>query len=312
MQIDLKRLRYFVTVARLGSFTRAAEVLGMAQPPLSQRVQELETEVGSTLLNRDIRPLELTVAGRIFYEHAIQILQRTEAMMASMRHLLVDQPPVFNLGMVPANFHGNLARIIREYRRALPGVRLRILEMNSIEQADALREGRIDAGISRVEIHAPGVRRIVLREEPMVAALPFDHPLATLEEAMPLASLKDEPFIVYTNNPRPSLADHVLAQFVERGIVLSHTIEVGQYDTALIMIAAGEGVSIVPASARLVASPDVAYRPLVEHITSPIVLCHREDNDTPELHTFYLVLSEFLAERRIAVPPLLEQRSLAT
>ncbi|MFG1342439.1 LysR family transcriptional regulator [Xanthobacter autotrophicus] len=299
--MDLKRLRYFVTVARSGSFTRAAEVLGMAQPPLSQRIQELEAEVGSPLLNRDARPLQLTTAGRLLYEQAVQILQRTDAMMASMRRLLTDQRPVFNLGMVPANFHGNLAGIIREYRRALPGVEIRILEMNSLEQADALREGRIDAGISRVEIPAPGVRRIVLREEPMVAALPFDHPLARLEEAMPLGALKDEPFIVYTSNPRPSLADHVLAQFTERDIRLSHIVEVGQYDTALIMIAAGEGVSIVPASARLVASAGVAYRPLVEHITSPIVLCHREDDDTPELQTFYLVVSEFLAEQRVYI-----------
>jgi DNA-binding transcriptional LysR family regulator len=306
MSIDLKRLRYFVTVARLGSFTRAAEGLGMAQPPLSQRIQELEAEVGSILLDRAARPLELTTAGRLLYEQSSQILQRTEAMMASMRRLQSDQRPVFRLGMVPTNFHGNLAGIIRDYRRALPGVEVRIAEMNSIEQAEALREGRIDAGISRVEIAAPGVHRIVLRNEPMVAALPVDHPLATIEEAMPLASLKDEPFIVYTSNPRPSLADHVLAQFAERDIALSRIVEVGQYDTALIMIAAGEGVSIVPASARLVGSVGVAYRPLAEHITTPIVLCYREDDTTPELQAFHLVVSEFFAERGLPIPALME------
>jgi DNA-binding transcriptional LysR family regulator len=247
----------------------------------------------------------------LLYDQAVQVLQKTEAMVTSMRRLLSDERPTFNFGVVPANFHSNLASIIREYRRALPGVDARILEMNSLEQVDALRAGRIDAGISRVHIPAEGIRRIVLREEPMVAALPNDHPLATLEEAMPLAALKDEPFIVYTNNPRPSLADHVLAQFESRGIALSRTIEIDQYDTALILIAAGTGVSIVPASARLVTSPGVSYRPLVEHITSPIVFCHREDDTTPELRALYFVLAQFLVERGHPVPKELQLQAKA-
>lgn len=304
--MDLKRLRYFVTVARSGSFTRAAEVLRMAQPPLSQRIQELEAEVGMSLIDRESRPLALTEAGQLLFDQAVQILQRTEAMVTSMRRLRSEERPIFNFGVVPANFHSNLASIIRDYRRALPGVDVRILELNSLEQVDALRTGRIDAGISRVEIPADGIRRIVLREEPMVAALPADHPLATLEEAMPLAALKDEPFIIYTNNPRPSLADHVLAQLESRGIVLSQTIEIDQYDTALILIAAGVGVSIVPASARLVTSPGVSYRPLVEHISSPIVFCHREDDTTPELRTLYFVLARFLVERGHPIPSSLQ------
>jgi DNA-binding transcriptional LysR family regulator len=311
MVMDLRRLRYFVTVARLGSFTRAAAALNMAQPPLSQRIQELEAELGLTLLERDARPLRMTAAGRLLYEQAVQILGRTEAMLASLRRLTTQERPVFRLGLVPANFHGSLSRIIRRYRRALPGVEVRILEMNSLEQAEALRDGRIDAGISRLEVVAPGVSRIVLREEPLVAALPADHPLAALEEAMTLEALRHEPFILYANPPRPSLADHVMTQFAARGIALSRILEVGQYDTAMIMIAAGEGVSVVPASARLVVTADIAYRPLVEQITSPIVLCHREDDETPELRAFALTLAEDLSERKLPVPPLLERPSLS-
>lgn len=304
--MDLKRLRYFVAVARLGSFTRAAEALSMAQPPLSQRIQELENEVGAVLLDRDSRPVQMTEAGRLLYEQAVALLQKADAMMASMHSFTSEKSPTFTFGVVPANFHGNLANIMRHFRRALPGLNLRILEMNSLQQIEALRDGRIDAGISRVEITAKGIRRILLRDEPMVAALPYDHPLATIEEAMPLVALRDEPFIVYTSKPRPSLADHVLAQFQQQGIVLSQTIEVDQYDTALILIAAGCGVSIVPASARFVSAPGVAFRPLLEHITSPIMLCHREENSTPELQALYFVLAQFLRERGHAVPAQLE------
>ncbi|RYE68295.1 MAG: LysR family transcriptional regulator [Oxalobacteraceae bacterium] len=302
MDMDLKRLRYFVTVARLGSFVRAAEHLHISQPPLSQRIQELEAEIGTSLLNRDSRPVALTPAGHVLYGQAVQILQKTEAMVTSMKRLLGEQRPTFTFGVVPANFHGSLSTIIRMYRQALPLITVRMLEMNSLEQVDALREGRIDAGISRVEIEAEGIRRLVMRHELMVAALPSDHPLAMQDETMRLEQLKDEPFLVYTSPPRPSLADHVLNELVARDITLSDPREVDQYEMALIMIAAGCGVSIVPASAALVATPGVTYRSLVESMTSPIVLCHRDDDQSAEMDALKTVLAQFLSSRGHPVP----------
>lgn len=301
--MDLKRLRYFVTVARLRSFTRAAEVLHMAQPPLSQRLQELEAELGVQLLNRESRPIALTAAGQELYEQAVQVLQRTEAMAVTMRRFVSNKRQRFTFGVVPANFHGNLSIIIRLFRLALSGMEVRVLELNSCEQVAALRDGRIDAGISRVPIEAEGVRRILLRQEPMVVALPEDHPLAGQEEAVPLAALKDHPFLLYLSPPRPSLADHVLEQLQARGIALSQVREVDRYDTALLLIAAGCGLSIVPAAAQMVTTPGVAYRPLVEPITSPIVLCHREGDASADLRALYFVLARFLTERGHPVPP---------
>ncbi|SEM54108.1 DNA-binding transcriptional regulator, LysR family [Pseudoxanthomonas sp. GM95] len=300
--MDLKRLRYFVTVARRRSFVKAAEELHISQPPLSQRIQELEMEVGAKLIDRDSRPLSLTAAGQLLYDQAVELLQRAEAMTASMQRMLSSQRPTFTFGVVPANFHGSFATIIRLFRQALPLMTVRLLELNSLEQIDALREGRIDAGISRVDIQAEGVHRIVLRHEPMVAALPSDHPLANQEEVMSLEDIRDEPFLIYTSHPRPSLADHVLSQLSKRGVELTNTQEVDQYDSALIMIAAGCGVSIVPSSARLVAVPDVTYRPLAELITSPIVLCHRQDDRSTEIEALYFVIARFLAERGHEVP----------
>jgi DNA-binding transcriptional LysR family regulator len=300
-------LRYFATVARLGSFTAAAAALHMAQPPLSQRIRELEAELGAALFNREQRPLALTAAGRLLYEQAVQILQQADAMVASMRRLVSNEEATFTFGVVPANFHGNLAVIIRQFRQALPRLDIRILEMNSVEQSHALLDGRIDAGISRIEIPVEGIERIVLRDEPMIAALPFDHPLALREEGLTLEALKDEPFLVYSSNPRPSLADHVLEQVRLRGITLSNMLEVDQYDTALIMIAAGCGVSIVPAAARMVAATGVAYRSLLEAITCPIVLCHRHSDASPELRTLCFVLAQFLAERGHPVPAALQE-----
>ncbi|MBE7375613.1 LysR family transcriptional regulator [Pseudomonas lopnurensis] len=308
--MDLKRLRYFVTVARTRSFVRAARALNISQPPLSQRIQELETEVGAALLNRDSRPLTLTPAGQLLYDQAVDILRRTDAMVASLERMLGNRRPTFTFGIVPANFHGNFALIIRQFREAMPLLRVRIVEMDSHQQIEALREGRIDAGVSRVDINADGIRCIVLKHEPMLAAVPADHPLASRDSPMQLAELKDESFLIYASNPRPSLADHILAQLAEPQIVLSDPQEVNQYDTALLMVAAGCGVSIVPASAQLVPVPGVAYRPLVESITSPVVLRHRSDDASPELQTLFFVIGRFLSERGHEVPAELRQDGL--
>lgn len=219
----------------------------------------------------------------------MQILQQSDAMVASMRRLVNDEQATFIFGVVPANFHGNLATITRQFRQALPRVDMRIFDMNSVEQGRALLEGRIDAGISRIEIPVDGIERIVLREE-----------------GLTLESLKDEPFLVYNSAPRPSLADYVLDQVHQRGIMLLNLQEVDQYDTALIMIAAGCGVSIVPAAARMVAATGVAYRTLLEAITFPIVLCHRQSDTSPERRTLYFVLTQFLAEQGYPVPGALQ------
>lgn len=306
--MDLKRLRYFVAVARLRSFTKAAQFLHMAQPPLSQRVQELEDELGVRLLDRDSRPVALTAAGQALYDQALQVLQKTEAMTALMRRFVRNERPTFVFGVVPTNFHGNLSTIIRNFRQALPGVEVRLLELNSFEQVTALHEGRIDAGISRVLIEAEGVERILLRHEAMVVALPEDHPLAAQEEAIALAELKDQPFLLYLSPPRPSLADHILEQLRERGVVLSQIVEVDRYDTALLMISAGCGLSIVPAGAQLVATPGVVYRSLIEPITSPIVLCHRWGDTSAELRALCFVLARFLTERGYPLPPKLREK----
>ena len=145
--------------------------------------------------------------------------------------------------------------------------------------------------------------------EPLLFALKDKDPEIRSSAALALGEFSDkgvvEPLIKLLADPSPlarSTAAEVLGQLKERGIALSNMIEVDQYDTALILIASGCGVSIVPAAARLLAAPGVAYRQLAEPITGPIVLCHRDGDQSPELQTLYRVLSQFLAERGHPVP----------
>jgi DNA-binding transcriptional LysR family regulator len=302
--MDLKRLRYFVTVARLRSFTHAAEALRIAQPPLSRRIQELEEELGVLLIDRDSRPLTLTDSGRLLFDQAVALLERTEAMVASVHRLNAGEQRRFVFGVIPASFHSNVSAIIRRFALAQPQLDMGIVELNSVQQIAALREGRINAGFSRVMgMEAEGIQRVVMRDEPFVVAVPGDHALAELETPLSLATLAEGPFIIYLSSPRPSLADVILDAFAERGLQLAQKIEVELYETALMMVAAGLGVTLVPAGARANPTRGVAFRPLIEPVVTPIVLCQRDDENSVSDRVLRRILGEYLADQGYPVPP---------
>ena len=173
--MELRHLRYFVCVAREGSFTRAAEILRIAQPPLSRQMQQLEDELGFVLIERGTRPLHLSEAGRLFYEQAIQVLERFDEMRASVGRLHEAQRDRFSIGFVGSTLYGKLPEVIRSYRAARPDVEIVLLELTSFEQIAALKEGRIDVGFGRIPLDDPAVERQLLRNEKLIAAVPVNH-----------------------------------------------------------------------------------------------------------------------------------------
>ena len=139
-------------MARERNFTRAAEMLHIAQPPLSRQIQQLEDELGVTLIERGSRPLHLTDAGRLLFEQAVQLLERVEEMKAITRRLQEAERPRLRIGFVPSTLYGRLPELIRRYRAVRPGVELTLLELTTLEQIAALKEGRIDVWASRSTI----------------------------------------------------------------------------------------------------------------------------------------------------------------
>ena len=140
-RLESRQLRYFVAVARERNFTRAAEKLRIAQPPLSRQIQQLEAEFGVALFDRASRPLALTDAGRLLFEQAVQVLDRMDEMKAMLRRLLEVEKPRFSIGFVGSTLYGYLPEVIRRYRAARPGVELTLLELTTLEQIAALRKG---------------------------------------------------------------------------------------------------------------------------------------------------------------------------
>lgn len=211
--IELRHLRYFLAVAQERNFTKAAERLNMAQPPLSRQIQQLEAELGVTLFDRDSRPLALTPGGALFREQALQVIQRMDEMQGMMKRFVAAERPRFVIGFVPSIIYARLPRIIRGFRDAAPGVELSLVEMMSLEQITALKEGRIDVGFGRVRFDDPALRREILREERLIVALPLGHRLLAGERPITLSDLAEESLIVYPREPRPSYADQGIVPF---------------------------------------------------------------------------------------------------
>ena len=291
--MELRHLRYFVTVVQERNFTRAAERLHIAQPPLSRQIQQLEEEVGLALIDRDARPLKTTEAGRLFFEHAVQVLERVEGMRAMMRRLKTAERSRLVIGFVASSIYAALPNLIRRYRAAAPEVDVNLVEMTTLEQIAALKDGRIDVGFGRIRFDDPAVRRDVLREERLVAALPLGHPLLLHEGPLSLARLAEEPLIVYPRQPRPSYADQVISLFHDHGLEPQVAHEARELQTAVGLVAAEVGIAIVPTSVQRMRRDDVVYRDLDDpSITSPIIMSRRADDRSPQLALMAKVIVE--------------------
>ena len=301
--MEIRHLRYFVTVARERNFTRAAEKLHIAQPPLSRQIQQLEEEVGMVLLDRDSRPLRLTEAGRLLYEHAAQVLERFDDLRTMMRRFREAERPRFVIGFVASTIYAALPHLIRRFRAETPGVDVSLVEMVSLEQIVALKDGRIDVGFGRIRFDDPAVRRDVLREERLVVALPLSHPLLEQEGPLSFAELAAEPLILYPRVPRPSYADQVISIFRDRGLEPHIAHEARELQTAIGLVAAEVGICIVPTSVQRLRRDDVVYRELIEqNITSPIIMSRRANDRSHESAVMARVVVEAYREWGWKIP----------
>lgn len=175
--MDLKQLRYFLVVASERNFTRAAQRLHIAQPPLSRAIQKLEDEVGAPLLDRHARPLKLTPLGLLFQEQALQMLGRMDDMKAMVKAAVAAERRRFTIGFVASTMYARLPEYIREFRKRALDVELTLIECTTLEQINALKDGKIDVGFGRIRFDDPAVRRTVLTLERLVVALPIHHAL---------------------------------------------------------------------------------------------------------------------------------------
>jgi LysR family transcriptional regulator, benzoate and cis,cis-muconate-responsive activator of ben and cat genes len=299
--MDLRQLRYFVAVATAKNFTRAAELMHIAQPPLSRQIQLLEEELDVQLILRNSRPLRLTEAGRLFYEQSLQVLHRVDEMKNTARQVGRNHRQSISIAYVPSTLYGGLPMLIRMFRQRYPDTDVHLVDLGSIEQISQLKSGRIDLGFGRIRSNDNSVARTVLREERLVLAIPPAWPLAADKGSVNLEDLEHGKLIVFPKEPRPSFADHVLGMLHEKGIKLAEVHEVRELHAALGLVAAEVGLCIVPAAARL--RSDLVYRLIADKMaTSPIILSHRLNDDSWYLAAIKQLIVEMYAQN----PPWLD------
>ncbi|MFJ4294243.1 LysR family transcriptional regulator [Cupriavidus sp. NPDC089707] len=280
--MELRHLRYFHVVAEELNVTRAAERLHMAQPPLSRQIRQLEDEVGVPLFDRVGRGLRLTEAGRFLLEQTTQLTQRLEETIESARRIGRQEKRWFGIGFVPSVLYGVLPNLIRELRESEQQVEVGLAEMITVEQVEALKSGRIDLGFGRIALKDPAIRQQVVMVEPLVAVMPASVPSG--HEALTPKLLASHPFIIYPARPRPSYADHLLSLFRTQGLELCVAQEANELQTALGLVAAGVGITLVPASIQRLHRDDVQYLGIdAPGFVSPVIMSYREGDTSPFL-----------------------------
>jgi LysR family transcriptional regulator, benzoate and cis,cis-muconate-responsive activator of ben and cat genes len=297
--MELRHLRYFVAVAEERNFTRAAQRLNIAQPPLSRQIQQLEEILGVQLLERNSRPLKLTETGKFFYSHAAQLLAQTSE-LESMTKRVGNIERSLSVGFVGSTLYGLLPKIIRRFRDDNPTVELSLHEMSTMDQLRALKDGRIDIGFGRIRNEDANIRRVILREEQLIVALPQGHALSTLKPVLALRDLINETLIVYPKTPRPSYADQVLAAFKDRALEPRRIYEVRELQIALGLVAAGEGVSVVPSSVYGLKRDDVSYKELDDPtLVSPIIMSMRALDESRDIREMLELIYRLYDEHQI-------------
>ncbi|HLU02644.1 MAG TPA: LysR family transcriptional regulator [Advenella sp.] len=276
--MELRQIRYFQCVARELSFTKAARILHIAQPPLSRQIKMLEEELGVAVFERLGRGIVLTDAGRYFLDQTEKMTQRLEETINATRRIGKNDRMWFGVGFVPSTLYGHMPALIRQLRQLNTQVEIGLVEMTTLQQFEALKSGRIDIGVGRILLKDEEIERLILTDEPLVVALPVTHRLAG-KTAIRLANIVDEPLILYPARPRPSYADHVVNLFRQKGYAPQIIQEVNELQTAIGLVTATIGIAIVPESVRRLHRDDVVYVDLNEPgFTSPIMLSWRKND----------------------------------
>jgi DNA-binding transcriptional LysR family regulator len=291
--MDLRRLRYFIAVAEEGHVTRAAERLGMQQPPLTQQIKALERELGVQLIRRKPRGVALTEAGSVFLEEARAALARLErAVMLTKRTARGEQGRLV-IGIAPtAPFHPLVPQVIRTFRETYPLVSLMMEECLSRQAVEFLSSGLIDVAFLRAPLaHSEGLEISPLLEEPMVVALPSGHALARGRAArapLELFRLAEETFILFGGNAGPGIADVSLAACHRAGFSPRLGQQAPRIASALSLVAAGLGIALVPSSIQRLQVEGVTYRPLhpSEAPTATLSLATRARDPSPVVSNF--------------------------
>ncbi|HSW18170.1 MAG TPA: LysR family transcriptional regulator [Ramlibacter sp.] len=284
--MNMRQLQYFLAVAHELSFTRAAERVHIAQPPLSQQIIALEEELGTKLFIREKRKVTLTPAGVILVEHAQRVLNAAAAAIAAVRAADRGAQATLVVGSIYSALYTFLPQTLRHLKASQPGTDVRLQEMTIVQQVNALKEGEIEVGILRGQVYDRDIASEVLYREPLVVAVPtgseFDRP-----DKVSVAELASWPLIAVSRGTTRGYSDRIFELFEERDLRPHVVNEVLDMHASICLVAGGLGAAVVPAVMQLMQSQGVTYRQLAdEHRGVNCVLAWQRDGETPVIAGF--------------------------
>ncbi|MFI8081845.1 LysR family transcriptional regulator [Kitasatospora sp. NPDC086009] len=290
-ELGLHQLHAFAVLAEELHFGRAAERLGIAQPPLSQQIRRLEAKVGHPLFTRAPGRVALTAAGQELLPAARHALDEVAAALSAARAVADGEA-----GRIRIGFSGSLALsvlpgLLRAYHDRYPAVEMEIREMTTAVQVTALHEQVIDLGLLREPPDEPGLLNEVILSEEFVAVLPRSHPLAA-RRVVPVEALAGEPFVLLPRSAGPTVLDRILHLCRDAGFEPRLGQQAVEWQTVSALVEAGLGVSLAPASIRRIRLKGVAYRRIEPNTTrTTVAMTWRRDDRNP-------LVARFLEEAR--------------
>ena len=289
--VELRHLRYFVAVAEEKHFGRAADRLHMAQPPLSSQIKQLEAELGTLLLERTTRKVDLTEAGALLLERARQILADVEATTTDVAEVGRGAAGVLRIGFSGTATYRLMPEIVRLAGKHLPLVRLQISgEMLTPAMEERLLENRLDAAVLRPPVRSAELELDDIRDSELVVALPLHHPLAGQPGPISVAELAAEPIVSY---PQGASVTSVVSELARQAGFRPRIVqEATETSTLIALIGAGLGIGFLPGSQSLPLYSSIVIRPLVEDVSVGMAIAWKAGSMSPLLRSFMPVIRQ--------------------
>jgi DNA-binding transcriptional LysR family regulator len=285
-RIELRQLRYFLAVAEHLNFTRAAQQMGIAQPPLSQHILALERQLNVKLFVRSRREVSLTPEGEALVSFARRLNNTTQMAAEVVQAISRGEDGPLALGAIFSSIYAVVPRILPPFMQEYPRVKVHLQEMTISQQIAALKEYRIDAGILRGPINERELEAVTLFQEPFVAVVPAGHALCH-EKTLSLAQIADQPLIRIHPTANRDFSRRMFGALLDKGHKLNIVQEVSDTHTLIGLVAAGVGVSLVPASLQTIQIAQIKYIPVREKTPmTTLQLVYNKDNASAVLCNF--------------------------
>jgi DNA-binding transcriptional LysR family regulator len=300
--LELRHLKYFVTVADELHFGRAAERLGISQPPLSQQIHALEQRLGAKLFERKGRGIALSQAGSTLLPRARGLLAQAERAAESVARTQRGELGELHMGLMSSGpFTLVVPRVLARFRERLPGVRLLIHEMPTSQQIEALEQGTIDVGVIRPEALPESLCAIELFKDSLTVVMHSSNPLAAAPGPIDIGELANEDFIFYQRHLGVRLYDEVIALCTKAGFSPRILYEVRELPTIIGLISGGFGVAVLPGSVQRMMVENVVYRPVAHmEAATAVWAIHRHGVNDPIVNAF-LEIAQCMASKQASL-----------